>query len=65
MSTYTICSLKENRILSSFSESGKKESYNLKKNSKLKKTISLNSSYIVTNNTQELKKTSLSSSQSS
>lgn len=63
MSTYTISSLKENRILTPFMES-RKESCNLKK-SKLKKTVSLNSAYVVTNNTQELKKTSLSSSQSS
>jgi len=64
MSTYTISSLKESRIINPFMES-RRESCNLKKNAKIKKTISLNSSYIVTNNTQESKKTSLSSSNSS
>ncbi len=43
----------------------RKKSSNLKSNSKIKKTSSLNNSYMIFNHTEEIKKTSLSSSQSS
>jgi len=66
MSTYTISSIKENRIFNPFMESNKRVySSNLKrKDSKSK--IALNNNYIIINNTPvEIKKNSLSSSQSS
>jgi hypothetical protein len=53
----------EKSLSQSFVE--KKKSGNLKKKSQIKKTMSLNSNYCVLLNTEEPKKVSLSSSQSS
>ncbi len=61
MSTYIIT--KESRISHPFME--KKISANLKKKSNIKKTTSFSNQYNVYNDTIELKKNSLSSSQSS
>lgn len=65
MSTYTISSIKENRIYMPFMESNKKDD-NFKKINSKKSVLTNNSSYVITNNTpKNTVKHSLSSSQSS
>lgn len=51
MSTYTISSIKENRIYLPFMDSNKKEDSNVKKINSIKQAVLLkNSSYVITNN---------------
>jgi hypothetical protein len=66
MSTYTISSIKENRIYLPFMDSNKKEDYNVKKINSIKQAVLLkNSSYVITNNVSPEVKHNLSLSQSS